>query len=179
LHIVGFSMLAFTISSSFRWFGLTPCSSGCDILHSSPLHASPVKPRLLLLCRADRSDFFGREEDVAFLNHSWANQCINVVTIVVWAGVGKSALVNHWLQRMAAEDYRSAQLVFGRSFYRQGTSGKRPCDYFGAKHYWTFRVNAERSDYDLVRGSVVPECQLMRKQYLWTKQPALRNYQKT
>ena len=43
--------------------------------------------------------------------------------IVAWAGVGKSTLVNHWLGRMAAEDYRSAQLVFGWSFYRQGSSG--------------------------------------------------------
>jgi hypothetical protein len=38
-------------------------------------------------------------------------------------GIGKSTLVNHWLRRMAAERYRSAQLVFGWSFYRQGTGG--------------------------------------------------------
>jgi predicted ATPase len=69
------------------------------------------------------SDLFGREEDIAFLDDAWANQQINVVTIVAWAGVGKSTLVNHWLGRMAAEQYRSAQLVFGWSFYRQGTSG--------------------------------------------------------
>jgi len=69
------------------------------------------------------SDVFGREEDVAFLNDAWSNQQVNVVTIVAWAGVGKSTLVNHWLRRMAAEHYRSAQLVFGWSFYRQGTSG--------------------------------------------------------
>jgi serine/threonine protein kinase/predicted ATPase len=69
------------------------------------------------------SDVFGREEDVAFLDAAWANQLINVVTIIAWAGVGKSTLVNHWLGRMAAERYRSAQLVFGWSFYRQGTSG--------------------------------------------------------
>jgi NACHT domain-containing protein len=47
----------------------------------------------------------------------------NVVTIVAWAGVGKSTLVNHWLRRMAADHYRFAQLVFGWSFYRQGTGG--------------------------------------------------------
>jgi hypothetical protein len=47
----------------------------------------------------------------------------NVVTIVAWAGVGKSTLVNHWLRRIATEHYRSADLVFGWSFYRQGTSG--------------------------------------------------------
>jgi hypothetical protein len=68
-------------------------------------------------------DVFGREEDIAFLDAAWANPQANIVTIVAWAGVGKSTLVNHWLRRMAAEQYRSAQLVFGWSFYRQGTSG--------------------------------------------------------
>jgi hypothetical protein len=69
------------------------------------------------------SDVFGREEDIGFLDDAWANQQVNVVTIVAWGGVGKSTLINHWLRRMVAEHYRSAQLVFGWSFYRQGTSG--------------------------------------------------------
>jgi hypothetical protein len=68
-------------------------------------------------------DVFGREEDIAFLDAAWANPQVNVVTIVAWAGVGKSTLLNHWLGRMAAERYRCAQLVFGWSFYRQGSSG--------------------------------------------------------
>jgi hypothetical protein len=68
-------------------------------------------------------DVFGRDEDLAFLDDAWASPQVHVVTIVAWAGVGKSTLVNHWLARMAAEQYRSAQLVFGWSFYRQGTSG--------------------------------------------------------
>jgi tetratricopeptide (TPR) repeat protein len=70
------------------------------------------------------SDVFGREEDIAFLDDAWANQHSNVVTIVAWAGVGKSTLVNHWLRGMAAENYRSAELIFGWSFYRQGTTGQ-------------------------------------------------------
>ena len=69
------------------------------------------------------SELFGREEDIAFLDDAWANKDANVVTIVAWAGVGKSTLVNRWLRRMAAEHYRSAQLAFAWSFYRQGTSG--------------------------------------------------------
>jgi hypothetical protein len=68
-------------------------------------------------------DVFGREEDLAFLDRAWANKDVNVVTIVAWAGVGKSTLVNHWLRRMATDHYRSAELVFGWSFYRQGTTG--------------------------------------------------------
>jgi len=69
------------------------------------------------------SDVFGREEDIAFLDDAWASQDVNIVIIVAWAGVGKSTLVNHWLRRMGSERFRSAQLVFGWSFYRQGTRG--------------------------------------------------------
>ncbi len=69
------------------------------------------------------SELFGRAEDLTFLDDAWANPQVNIVTIVAWAGVGKSTLVNHWLQHVAAQRYRSAELVFGWSFYRQGASG--------------------------------------------------------
>jgi hypothetical protein len=70
------------------------------------------------------SNFFGRDADIAFLDEGWANQRVNVAAIIAWAGAGKSTLINQWLLRMAAEHYRSAELVFGWSFYRQGTSGR-------------------------------------------------------
>ncbi|MBV9106555.1 MAG: protein kinase, partial [Verrucomicrobia bacterium] len=92
-----------------------------------------LAPKKISLARlpVTGSDVFGREEDIAFLDNAWANQDVNVVTIVAWAGVGKSTLVNHWLGRLAAEHYRSAQLVFGWSFYRQGTSrGSSSADEF-------------------------------------------------
>ena len=87
--------------------------------------ATRLAPKKISLARlpVTGSDVFGREEDIAFLDEAWANQHVNVVTIVAWAGVGKSTLVNCWLRRMAAEHYRAAQLVFGWSFYRQGASG--------------------------------------------------------
>src|SRR5580693_9057851 len=84
------------------------------------------------------SDVFGREEDIAFLDDAWVNQDVNVVTIVAWAGVGKSTLVNHWLRRMATDHYRSAELIFGWSFYRQGTSGETSSadEFFDAALTW-------------------------------------------
>jgi predicted ATPase len=94
-----------------------------EATHKPPKRLGPAKISVARL-PVTGSDFFGREEDIVFLNDAWASEHVNVVTIVAWAGVGKSTLVNHWLQRMAAEHYRSAQLVFGWSFYRQGTSGE-------------------------------------------------------
>jgi serine/threonine protein kinase len=84
------------------------------------------------------SDVFGREEDIGFLDDAWANRQVNVVTIVAWGGVGKSTLVNHWLRRLALEQYRSAQLVFGWSFYRQGTGGGTSSadEFFDAALQW-------------------------------------------
>ena len=69
------------------------------------------------------ANIFGREEDIAFLDDCWGNPHIHVVTIAAWGGVGKSTLINHWLRAMAAQEYRSAERVFGWSFYRQGMGG--------------------------------------------------------
>jgi predicted ATPase len=87
--------------------------------------AARLGPKKISVARlpVTANQVFGREEDIAFLEAAWTNQQVNVVTIVAWAGVGKSTLVNYWLRRMAAENYRFAELVYGWSFYRQGTSG--------------------------------------------------------
>jgi serine/threonine protein kinase len=104
-------------------------------LRKTPLTASrrgtrkppgPLAPKRISIARlpVTGTNVFGREEDIAFLDHSWSDQAANVVSIVAWAGVGKSTLVNHWLRRMAIDHYRSAELIFGWSFYRQGSSGE-------------------------------------------------------
>src|SRR5271157_1358938 len=97
-------------------------STGSNITRKPLTRRSPKKISIARL-PVTGSDVFGREEDIAFLDRAWANKDVNVVTIVAWAGVGKSTLVNHWLRRMATDHYRSADLVFGWSFYRQGSSG--------------------------------------------------------
>ena len=100
----------------------TPSSASRAVTRKPPARLGPEKISVARL-PVTGSDVFGREEDIAFLDRAWAKQQVNVVTIVAWAGVGKSTLVNHWLRRMAARHYRSAELVFGWSFYRQGSSG--------------------------------------------------------
>jgi tRNA A-37 threonylcarbamoyl transferase component Bud32 len=103
-------------------FQKTPPRESAAVTLRRPARPGPKKISVAKL-PVTGSDVFGREEDIAFLDDAWPNERVNVVTIVAWAGVGKSTLVNHWLGRMAAEGYRSAELVFGWSFYRQGTSG--------------------------------------------------------
>ncbi len=92
---------------------------------ASPKPPARLGPEKISVARlpVTAGQVFGREEDIAFLDAAWADPLVNMVIIVAWAGVGKSTLVNHWLRRMAAEHYRSAELIFAWSFYRQGTSG--------------------------------------------------------
>jgi hypothetical protein len=100
----------------------TPFSASGVGTRKPPARHAPEKISVARL-PVTGADVFGREELVAFLDWAWAKKDVNVVTIVAWAGAGKSTLVNHWLRRMATHHYRSAELIFGWSFYRQGTSG--------------------------------------------------------
>ncbi|HYN20169.1 MAG TPA: TIR domain-containing protein, partial [Thermoanaerobaculia bacterium] len=63
----------------------------------------------------------GREAELARLDAAWENPSLHVLTFVAFGGVGKSALVAHWLDRMAADGWRGAHRVLDWSFYSQGT----------------------------------------------------------
>ena len=110
------------LTITYQSLGSRPDRDSYSVTRKPPARLGPEHISIARL-PVTGSDIFGREDDIAFLDGSWANEDTNIVTIVAWAGVGKSTLVNHWLRAMAAQHYRSAELVFGWSFYRQGTSG--------------------------------------------------------
>ncbi|HEX5716644.1 MAG TPA: RNA-binding domain-containing protein, partial [Thermoanaerobaculia bacterium] len=66
----------------------------------------------------------GRETELARLDAAWEDPGTNVLTLVAFGGMGKSALVSHWLDRMAADGWRGAQRVLEWSFYSQGTEDR-------------------------------------------------------
>lgn len=70
------------------------------------------------------AELFGRENELYELDQIWRKQNLNVYSLVAWGGVGKTTLVNKWLERMAADNFRDAQRVYGWSFFSQG-SGER------------------------------------------------------
>lgn len=71
----------------------------------------PIASRLLL----------GRETELTRLDAAWEDPGTHVLTFVAFGGMGKSALVSHWLDRMAADGWRGARRVLDWSFYSQGT----------------------------------------------------------
>jgi tetratricopeptide (TPR) repeat protein len=66
-------------------------------------------------------ELFGRQPELEMLDTAWDEPQTHVVSLVGWGGVGKSTLVNKWLERMAADNYRGARRVYAWSFYSQGT----------------------------------------------------------
>lgn len=79
-------------------------------------------------------DLFGRDQELALLDDAWAGKPhkINLVSLVAFGGVGKTALVNRWLLNLGLVNFRGAQRVLGWSFYSQGAAeGKQAsADYF-------------------------------------------------
>ncbi|MBC7930147.1 MAG: TIR domain-containing protein [Rubrivivax sp.] len=68
------------------------------------------------------AELFGRRAELELLDDVWESGSTNVVSLVAWGGVGKSRLVNKWLEQMKADNYRGARRVYAWSFYSQGTS---------------------------------------------------------
>jgi tetratricopeptide (TPR) repeat protein len=75
---------------------------------------------------AGAADFLGRGAELQLLDDAWADGGhTQVVELVAPGGVGKTALVKRWLDRLKAEGWRGAQRVYGWSFFSQGTSDDR------------------------------------------------------
>ncbi|TEU11308.1 MAG: TIR domain-containing protein [Anaerolineales bacterium] len=70
------------------------------------------------------AELFGRQRELELLDEAWQSENTHIVSLVAWGGVGKSTLLNKWLERMEADNYRGARRVYAWSFYSQG-SGER------------------------------------------------------
>ena len=64
--------------------------------------------------------FVGREKELAQLDADWDDPSLNVLNLVGFWGLGKSALVGRWLGQMAQGGWRGAERVLAWSFDDQG-----------------------------------------------------------
>jgi len=92
----------------------------------SPSHSRPAVLGVSELWRLPVTSprVFGRQLELEVLRNAWADETQNIVTIVGMGGLGKSALLNAWLTRLAMERYAGAEGVFAWSFYRQDPNGQ-------------------------------------------------------
>ncbi|MCP3963499.1 MAG: TIR domain-containing protein, partial [bacterium] len=97
-----------------------------DLLDGEPATPSPITPATeprvsIAKLPATGEHFVAREAELARLDTAWDDEATNVISFVAMGGAGKSALVNHWLDAVAADGWRGAERVLGWSFYSQGT----------------------------------------------------------
>ncbi|MEA3463146.1 MAG: toll/interleukin-1 receptor domain-containing protein, partial [Bacteroidota bacterium] len=84
----------------------------------------PLGPEKISLAKlpATNPELFGRDKELKLLDKIWDNTGTNIICLVAWGGVGKTALVNTWLSKMRQDNFRGAERVFGWSFYSQGAA---------------------------------------------------------
>jgi tetratricopeptide (TPR) repeat protein len=68
--------------------------------------------------------FVGRAAELARLDAAWESPSTCVLTVVAFGGVGKSALVAHWMNHMAVDGWRGAARVLDWSFHSQGLENR-------------------------------------------------------
>lgn len=86
-----------------------------------------VEPKVdLSKLPAGASDFLGRDTELTLLDKAWADQGrTQMVELVAAGGVGKTALIKRWLDRLKIDGWRGARRVYGWSFFSQGSSSDR------------------------------------------------------
>lgn len=63
----------------------------------------------------------GRERELRRLDEAWEDPSQRLMILVAWGGVGKTALVKHWMGEMSATGWRGAERVFDWSFFSGGS----------------------------------------------------------
>jgi TIR domain len=84
-----------------------------------------VKFPLRRAANVHEEKLIGREQELALLSLAFAQPNTAIVSLVAWGGVGKTILVQHWLELLEREGWFGARRVYAWSFYSQGTKDDR------------------------------------------------------
>jgi hypothetical protein len=92
-----------------------------SVVQPSPESIPPAYVHISGLPETAYESLVGRDTELERLDDAWADRNTNILSLVAEGGAGKSALVNEWLKRLQADNYRGAEVVLGWSFYSQGS----------------------------------------------------------
>jgi len=129
-------------------------------LDSNSLVKEKSAPKLFLSKLPVTSpEVFGRVTELEILDSAWENPHTKILSFIAWGGVGKSALVNAWLNKMEEHNYQGAELVYGWSFYSQGTKekGQASADGFINDAFKWFDYNGEIPKAQHEKGRLLAE----------------------
>jgi tetratricopeptide (TPR) repeat protein len=100
--------------------------NGRDVIELRQGRGERVKIATSRILRHSPQILFGREKWLEALDAAWADQHLNLYTLVAWGGVGKTSLVAHWVaERRMKRGWPGVERYFDWSFYSQGTGESR------------------------------------------------------
>ena len=89
------------------------------------VHAAAPRIEISRLPRA-AGMFLGRQRELTLLDEAWKDSGgTHIALLVAPGGVGKTSLVDRWLEGLRVDGWRGAGRVFAWSFYDQGVHGDR------------------------------------------------------
>ena len=94
-------------------------------LSRSISRTTPTRVHITSLPITFTRKLLGRQQECALLDLAYADKHAAVLELVAWGGVGKTALVMHWLSRLQQLTWLGAASVYGWSFHSQGTTEDR------------------------------------------------------
>lgn len=97
-------------------------------LRELPKPDQPLSPDRIYLTKLPltyTSKLVGREQEIALFDLAFAHAQTAVLSLVAWGGVGKTALVIHWLNRLHRANWFGVRRIYAWSFYSQGTREDR------------------------------------------------------
>ena len=83
-------------------------------LAPTPQKYPPLDEKYIDIKRLPQTPFelFGRQTELNLLDQAWETAKTNVISFVAYGGVGKTTLVNKWVEKMRWDNYRGAKRVF-------------------------------------------------------------------
>jgi tetratricopeptide (TPR) repeat protein len=102
------------------------CATSSRLCHPR----SNASPPTRLISRHTAADFLGRDKELALLDDAWTEKqgTTNLLSIIAWGGVGKTALLAYWVQSrfiekgwLNADGQPDPSAYFDWTFYDQGT----------------------------------------------------------
>jgi len=88
----------------------------------APIWKPPSSDRISIeRLPATGKEVFGRSKELELLDKAWESGKTHILSFVAKGGVGKSTLVNNWVEYMQKDNFRGAKRVYAWSFYSQGT----------------------------------------------------------
>ncbi|WP_295426853.1 TIR domain-containing protein [uncultured Thiodictyon sp.] len=133
----------------------------------------PQRPRVeIARLPAGAAHFLGREEELRMLDAAWSSEGdaagLQVVALVAPGGVGKTALIKRWLDGLRREGWRGAELIFGWSFYSQGTGDDRQAsdDVFLSEALAWFKVDCDPAASPWDKGRLLADAVAARRTLL-------------